>query len=444
MLDASQPDRLYSAATSLFHLAFPHFHAVRLKILAFRTSSSPGNRAPRFKRRVLARACLGVVLLAGPAAYGDELDTLQIGFRTWLTMDSNLFRQAAGSASPGIVEDRQTSSELALSLSHSIGRQGLRLSTTLVEHKYDTNTYLNHTSKNYRAEWDWVLGSQLHGVLLLERAEALSSFSSFAIGNLRNIQTVDTKQVLAELDVFGGWSVVGGLTETTLKNSASNFTLDSDALVLTPEIGLRYRFPSGTTITLSHRSSDGEYTSRQTPDLILLLDTGYKETENSLAVNWPVSGKSTINARVAQVERHYDNLSERNYDGTRLQIDYALKATSKITVNVAYRQDMVPYTDTRSSYYLARTLGVAPLWQITPKLALRLNLSRERRDFRGAAPGGTLRPEETVTLRGLTMDWSPLDMIRLSASHQRESRDSPNQAESFDANVSQISANLRF
>ena len=318
------------------------------------------------------------------------------------------------------------------------------LSTTLVEHKYDTNTYLNHTSKNYRAEWDWVLGSQLHGVLLLERAEALSSFSSFAIGNLRNIQTVDTKQVLAELDVFGGWSVVGGLTETTLKNSASNFTLDSDALVLTPEIGLRYRFPSGTTITLSHRSSDGEYTSRQTPDLILLLDTGYKETENSLAVNWPVSGKSTINARVAQVERHYDNLSERNYDGTRLQIDYALKATSKITVNVAYRQDMVPYTDTRSSYYLARTLGVAPLWQITPKLALRLNLSRERRDFRGAAPGGTLRPEETVTLRGLTMDWSPIDMIRLSASHQRESRDSPNQAESFDANVSQISANLRF
>lgn len=409
-----------------------------------RASPPPRSRPSRYARRLLARACLGAWLLAGPAAYGDEFDTLQIGFRTWLTLDSNLFRQAAGSAAPGVMEDRLTSSELSLSLSHSLGRQGLRLSTTLVDHKYETNTYLDHQAKNYRAEWDWVLGSQLHGVLLLERAEALSSFSSFAIGNLRNIQTVDTKQALAELDVFGGWSVVGGLTETTLKNSANNFTLDADALVLTPELGLRYRFPSGTTITLLHRSSDGEYTSRAAPDLVLLLDTGYRETEDSLTVNWPVTGKSTVNARIAQVERQYDNVAERNYDGTRLQIDYALQATPKITVNVAYRQDVVPYTDTRGSYYLARTLGLSPLWQITPKLALRLNLSRERREYRGAAPGGSLRPEETVTLRGLTMDWAPLNMIRLSATHQRESRDSPNAAESYDANVSQISANLRF
>lgn len=392
----------------------------------------------RARLRPVLAALLG---LNAQAVLANDQDPLQLSISTSLSFDSNLFRQPASAARS--TEQIQVT-QVELSYEKEIGQQKLKMSTSLVDNHYDKNSYLDNTAHNYKASLDWAAGSLLKGVVKAERTQALTSFSAFDISTTRNIRTQDTRQLRAEWLITGGWSLVGGVSESVLKNSSTDFNLDPDHRELTPEIGLRRSEASGAFVEVTHREANGEFTSRSAPDPALRLDTGYVQTEDGVSFGWPFSSKLQAQGRVAHVSRRHDHYAERDFSGTTLQLDTSWQATGKLAVVASLRQGLSGYTATDASYYQSRTLLLSPTWQITPKTALRLNLLRENRDYRGSPTPGTGGREDVVRIAGLALDWRPQSAFLLSAGFQREERDSNQAAQDYSANVGLVSASLRF
>ena len=386
------------------------------------------------------------LLLAPLGVLADDLDTLTFQAGQSLLHDSNVFRLSDSANSQAVLgtpgrSDTVMVSNLGIKLNKSYSLQRFELEAELEDHHYGQYSNLNFTAVNYAAAWRWSVTPALHGNLTSDRREYVDNAADVQnIGQL-NRRTNRSTVLDAEYEIDGVWRVLGGVSERTSTSSLRD-TFEGDSRIRGAETGVRYVFPSGTSMAYRFKKGNGDYTSgSQSP----LFASSFNDTEHEARLDWAPSGRTTVQARLAHFDRSHPGLATRDYSGLVGQVNATWAVTGKTSIMAGAAQELGSYQTTTASYYQGRRLFIAPTWKPTEKTAVRLRYDHGVRDFKGALPGFTNNGRRDRTnLLLLAYDWQVIRALKLTASVQRDTRKSSEPGFNYQSNAFGISAQASF
>lgn len=416
-----------------------------------------------YYRRWLAIAILIMLPLFARNAEADARDTFNLNVGTNIMYDSNVFRLSP-SIDPVTVIGQSTKSDqiitstAALSLNKFYGLQRFEANGSIVDNRYHNFDFLNFIGKNYLAALHWQLTPYLHGKLSSDYKESLNNFANltgFINSTNRNLRTDTNQRFDGVFEINRAFHVVGGISDATLKNSQLTVQ-DFDNRVISVEGGLRYVSPSGTSLTYKTRRGDGDFFKRPAPIASSLFDTGFREMEYGLQLIWPVTIKTSIDTRIAYLDRKHDHFSQRNFAGFIGNFDFNWNITSKIRFTASWTRSLsnfqtasnfqlTQFQPFSSSYAATDRFFVMPVWRISEKTTLRLRYDYTMRDFLGPVipiPGDHRSDSQHTGL--IAMDWQPLNALLVSATLQRDHRTSNLATYKYDNSIATVAVRLNF
>lgn len=396
----------------------------------------------------LARAVLGGLSFytLASAAHADADDTFNLNLALGRMQDSNLFRQAAQEQGDTI----QTTA-LTLALSKPLSLQRFALDATVIDYRYAKNDYLDYQAKNYNGAWNWALSHRLSGTLTVSQTEVLNSFVDYtatAAQTRRNIRTTQVHHAGAEWKMTEGWRLLGGLTNNEQRNSQT-FNAQSSYSLNTWEAGVRYVWPAGNALRVLRREGDGEYRNqnfvgfdRLPAPLNPQYDNGFRQIDSEALLTVPLTGKSSLSARLARQSREHRHFNQRDYAAWTGRLDYTWQPTGQLSLLSGLRREVATYQDFASSYYLTDGIVLQPTWQISARTQMIMSYDWQQRRFDGAIASGQQDRKDTLQSLRVGVNWTPATWVTLTTSYQRDSRNSSVDRFDFRANI--FSLNARF
>lgn len=375
-----------------------------------------------------------VLLFTSLSAEADELDTLQFRATLNKTYDSNLFRRANNE-----VSDQIKTTTLGVKLDKTYSLQRVILDASLVDYKYDVSDFLDFTAKNYSGSWLWSLTPSLTGSVSSQRSESQNNFGDFR-NSILNIRTVTDNQLLVRYSPHNVWTGILGFTQSNLSNSAT-FTAISDFDSSGFDMGVSYRFSSGSLITIQSHRREAEYKKRPL-DPILAFDNGYEEQEYEANLFMADEGRSKLSAKLGYLEREYNNFTIRNYSAVTGFVDYELTLTGKLRSNINLSRMLAPYETFNTAYSLTDSVNARLAYDITSKIQAGANFQYGERDFGGRGQFGSSGRLDKDTSYGVTLRWVPLKNVGFSLSTSKSHRNSTLANFSYDDTLTYINVDL--
>lgn len=411
-----------------------------------------------YKKRNSA-AVFVVALCTSSFAWADAEDALNFSLGAKAQFEDNLFRLSDSTDTEAALGKSQRSDQIyttnaGIKIDKSYSLQRFQVDASVLDYRYATYDDLDFTAFNYRAAWLWHLTPNISGTLSADQQQTLNSFSDFRdntnqVIRQRSIQTNQSRLFNADALIGGGWHLLGGVSETRSRNSES-FNAVGDYVQRGGEFGIKYVAPSENSITLLQRISKGTYQGREA-DPATQLDSGFDHNETEARLNWRLTGKSTIDARLGYVDREHDHFSSRDYDGATGRLAYLWTPTGKLRINTSLSRSLYSYQQVTNSYYTADTFSIASIWNVTDKTSLRLNYDYSRRDYSGAIQPIDESRKDRLQTFVMAAEWLPTRTITVSGALQHERRNSSYNDIAdvggdleYDANSATISAQLLF
>jgi len=398
---------------------------------------------PKYSLR-LQSAVLGLGLIfCGVDVRADSLDSWNVYASSSLTYDKNLFRVAPGDSPKSEVINANT---VGVKVNKPYSLQRFELDANLVDYRYKNFNSLDFLAKNYSAAWRWSLTPNLRGNLTTNHLEALNNFADYQ-GRVRNMRTNDDKRFDADLDVGGGWHLLGGGFESVRKNSAE-FIQESDSTLTSSETGVRYVSTAGSSLTYYNRIGVGKYNNRAQPfssNLYGPLDNKFNQTENEFSFRWPVTAKTMLDGRIARLERSHEHYSVRDYSGNVGALNINWNITDKTRISGGFLREIAGFQSLYSSYSVTNRLVFNPVWQISAKTALRFRYDYGKRDYLGAIVSNALSDRKDTLRTGMiALDWQPMTAVTLSASLTDDTRSSNQSGYQYKDHIAFVSGQISF
>ncbi len=398
---------------------------------------------PPFLPRIQFVTLLSMLFIAQHTR-ADADDTFNVTAGVSVQHDDNLFRKSSNLAKA----DDITVATLGLKIDKRYSLQRFELEASLVDNRYRTFDYNDFTALNYAAAWHWSLTPYLHGNLSSERIEALNSFSDNPESGTRNLRVDQNQRFDGVLEVSGSWRVLGGITQTKRSNSELS-NPEGDIRLNSAEGGLRYDFRSGSSLSYIWRSGRGDYFNRVQPIEAARLDNHFDQRENEVRLVWPITAKTTVDARAAYLARTHAHFSERDFAGIvgNLNVNWAI--TDKTSLTAGYSHELSSYQTTAatsytSSYVSTDRLTFSPLWKISEKTALRARLNYAHQRYLGATDNTLSNRVDTLRTSMIGLEWKPLSTLSLGASLQNEKRTSNQPGLDYKDTIAGVTAQLSF
>lgn len=396
----------------------------------------------------LAAVAAGLLLVASDASalWGDKLEVF---VAESVTSDNNVFRISKdrdpqaflGSADKG---DTYRTTSLGFNVDIPVSRQRFLAGSTWNQVRYGRFTDLNHLGRDTRATWLWELGDQLSGQLGYTETEALASFSNIQGRSANPLKTQRAFGNAAYL-LTPSWQLQAGLAGQAQRN-VNQARKENDVDLQTIDMAVNYITPAGNKIGIGLRQDDGRYLNRQSISGVL-YDNDYVQRGVGVLAEWAVTGKSKLKARVDRVHRNYDQLSQRNFDGTTYRGSYDWQATGKLAVSALAQRDISPAEDIQTSFVLVQGFSLRPSFDVSDKVKLTASADVSTREYLGD-PGLALGTAtgRTDRVRSLTagLSYRPMRSLTLQVSGQRESRSSNVPLNDYTARILNINARFAF
>lgn len=397
----------------------------------------------------IALAFLFLWLLVMQRAKADAFDTFNLSAGISAQHDNNLFRLAPG-ADPNTVLGKSTKADditvasLDLNLSKRYSLQYFALEASVQENRYRTFDYLNYTAFNYAASWQWSLTPYLYGTLSSDRREALNSFGYYTDYQVRNLRTDQIQHLEGVLEVGNAWRILGGVLQATRTNSET-FNEEDENRLDSAEGGLRYDFSSGSSLGYVARRGRGVFFNRSQPIYSSQLDNRFDQSESEIRLIWPVTWKTTIDARAAHLDRRHAHFSDRDYAGNVGHLRVNWQITDKTSMLAGIGRELSSYQSSSSSYIRTDRFTLSPSWQIGTKTKLRGRYDYARRSFHGAIEATPSNGRiDTQRLALVALDWQPLYSLVLSALVRYDTRSSNQPENDYSSTMAGVSAQLQF
>lgn len=403
-------------------------------------------RPPSPHSRSLALLALATAAAGNLRAEGA--DDLKFRAAASVLHDSNLYRLPSGTNTQALL-GRSSSADtigittLGLNYNKAYSLQRVELDLSLVDYRYRNFSFLDFSAINYSGAWRWAYTPHLHGNLTTSRNQALNSFADFQGVNQRNERVDSSTRADAEYELDARWRLRGGLTHTTRKN-ALPIVQEGDYRNLAADAGVRYVLASGSSAGYSFTSTDGNYLNRPVPSAGF-LDNGYTQTDNDLRVNWVVSPDTSADFRLGYRSRKHNNYPQRDFSGMTGAANLRWTLTGKSALVAGWTRDLGPYETFNSNYSLTDRFSIGPVWQVSPKATVRVQLEHAVRDYRGA-PGVVFAPQRRDTTRdaSVSFDWRPYTFLALSASLQNARRSSNLPGLDYTSNMLSLTAQFTY
>jgi exopolysaccharide biosynthesis operon protein EpsL len=245
----------------------------------------------------------------------------------------------------------------------------------------------------------------------------------------------------AEYEIDGAWRALGGFFERETTNRQA-FTFEGDSKVRGVEGGVRYVFPSGTSLAYRLKQGNGEYPGRITS---AQFASDFKDREHEVRLDWPLTGKTTIESRISHFDRTHEGLAARDFSGFIGQVKATWEATAKTRVIAGLGRELSSYQTDTSSYYEGYQVFIAPTWKATAKTSVQFRYEHGVRDYKGALPGfSSLNRRDTLDIASLAFEWQPTRAVTVTASALRDNRKSDAPGFDYKSNGVNLSVLARF
>ena len=398
-----------------------------------------------------------------PAA--AAVDTFRMIVDSSLQFDSNVFRLSPSIDPLAMTghstrSDRIVVSSASLKFDKSYSLQRFEANVSAVDNRYDTFNNLDFTAINYDGAWRWKLTPRLHGNLSGNHREVLNTFANmtgFANSTGKNLRIEDRFRFDGVFEVDGAWRIVGGIAQDTFKNTRE-FLQDTGAQTRSVDGGIRYALPSGSSLTYKLKRGWGEFIGRPQPIASSLFDTRFNELEHEIHLIWPVSGKTSIDARAAHLARKHEHFPQRDFSGFigNFNLNWAISGKTRLTASwartlanfqtAAGNPNLSPGFQSFSSSYMATDrFSLEPVWQIDAKTALRLRYDYSLIDFLGGVTATSFDARSDTMQSGLiALDWQPLNALSLSATLNHDRRSSNLTGFDFNRSAASVTARVTF
>ncbi|MDB5870412.1 MAG: hypothetical protein JWP96_2744 [Polaromonas sp.] len=369
---------------------------------------------------------LAVLGLISTDAWADELDTLQFKAGQSVQYDSNVFRLSESANNFAVLgtparSDTIAVTTLGLKIDKPYSLQRFELAVNADYYNYKRFSTLDFTAVNYAAAWRWSFTPTLHGNLTTDRREYIDNTADVQNSGRLNRRTDLVTLLDAEYEIAGPLRIVAGFFERETTNSQP-FTFEGDFRVRGAEGGVKYVYPSGTSLAYRLKQGSGDYPDRSSSSLFA---SNFKDREHEFRLDWPISGKTTIQSRISYFDRNHDGLATRDFSGFIGNINATWEATGKTRVMAGLARELESYQTNSDSYYQGYRIFIAPTWKPTAKTAVLLRYDHGVRDYKGPLPGFvSSNRRDTVNMGKLAFEWEATRVIKLSLSMLRDKRTS--------------------
>jgi exopolysaccharide biosynthesis operon protein EpsL len=350
--------------------------------------------------------------------------------------DSNVFRLPA---SADIRDDTVHVVYGGVRIDKPYGLQKFQFDLTATAFRHVRLPQLDFNGIDYRAEWLWKATPRVSGHVGTDRKQSLVSFADSQVLQ-RNVRNTDTRSFGFDWAMRGGLHVVSDWSHKQQKTETAVATQPDFELVSTSP-GLKYEASSGNTLSGTMHLRDGRYLNTVSER----VDSGFQETESELQATWRPSARSTVHLQAGLLDRRHENLHQRDFAGPVGIAAFDWTPAGKLQLNAAAKRKLAPSLDPFSTHSVHKVLSVAPIWQASDKLAMRLEFEATSVDFR--SPPGPPPPvgrHDLVRSRKLSADWLAARVLSLSVSAQRVTRVSTDPAFGFEATIVQASMALSY
>jgi exopolysaccharide biosynthesis operon protein EpsL len=404
-------------------------------------------RMPAIRIRLLPLLALALGLPMFAQAEGA--DDLTLSATVGQMRDSNLFRLPSNlNLLPflGRSSAAETISTTALGLNYqrSYSLQKVELDVGITDYRYQNFGYLSFLAKNYRAAWDWSYTPHLYGQLSTRRNQSLNSFTDFRGFNQQNVRNQTQTAFDATYELDARWRLKGGLSRSALVNSAV-VTGEADNNRTTVEAGVRYVLPSGSLIGYRLATSDGTYTTNRALPSAGFYDVGYTQTDNQLLANWAISRSTAAEFMLGQRRFTHPNYPQRDFSGMLASANLRWSYSGKSALVAGWTRDTSSFETNDFNYSQTDRFSIGPVWQLSPKATVQLQLAHAVRDFKGT-PFGVVSAQrrDTTNDASLSFSWEPYRFLLLSASLQNARRSSTAPGLDYTSNMININAQFSY
>jgi exopolysaccharide biosynthesis operon protein EpsL len=401
----------------------------------------------------LLRALVGAgALAAATGALALPGDIIEFFVAETVTADSNVFRisrdrDAASFLGSSEKSDTRSTTSAGITLDAPISRQRIQGALSLNHDHYSRFSDLDFTGRDGRIVWLWQAGDAFNGQLGYRDTEAQASFLNFQ-GRTPNVLSSRRAFVTGAWRITPSWELQAGASQQLLRNNNA-LRQENDIDIRVPEIGIHYVTASENRIGLSLRQENGSYKQLQSV-AGSLIDNAYRQRSIGLVGDWTVTGKSRLTARADHVQRNYDQLGQRDFNGNTVRVVYDWQATEKSGLSLVVQRDISPGEDVQTSFVLVKGIALRPSWELTEKTRLSGNLEYSIRDYLGDAQralgvaGSDPARSDIVRAASVAISWQPLLSLNVALSGGRETRSSNVALGDYSANIVSLTARLAF
>ena len=401
--------------------------------------------------QVKSLSFLSVVLFPVSGAFA-VIDKFEPYAFTKVIWDSNLFRLSGDEEARALLGSTNRNDTIGhlgagFDFDYKLSRQHLLVDAEVDFARYDTYDELDHTNLTGNATWAWEVGSLWSGNLGYRYRRDMRSFEERTIIDPdpveKDMRTRHVGFLDAGYQLHPDWRLVGGLEFLDVSYQDREL-LNRDATAGKFEV--QYRNTLNSRVGVRVRYTDNDLKEREIEGLSINND--YTETEISGVVYWEATGKSALEASFGYTEQSFDEIDDRDYNGSTGRLTYFWKTTGKTTLDFSVWRETSTKNDEVTTYVLTQGASVSPVWSVTPLIKLKGEIKYENDDYKGqndivTALGGQRRDDDTWRL-GIRAIWNPKRYLRLSTGYKYTDRDSSVDPNDFDVQQVDIKAQVNF
>ncbi|MFQ5642237.1 MAG: XrtB/PEP-CTERM-associated polysaccharide biosynthesis outer membrane protein EpsL [Thiogranum sp.] len=361
--------------------------------------------------------------------------------------DSNVFRLSGDEAARALLGSSSRNDTIGyvgggFETDLKLSRQHLLLDAEVERAEYDSFGELDHTRTKGRAAWAWRVGNLWNGEIGTRYNRRLRSFYQSNIPE-KDMRTEKAGYLSAGYQLHPDWRLSAGVDVSDVSYQERD-RLDRDSAA--GNFQVLYNNTRNTKVGVRVKYTDNDLRDDNINGVSVSND--YSETEISGLFFWEVTGKSDLEANLGYTDQNYDDLDERDFQGTTGRLTYNWYMTGKTELEFSAWRETSSYNQEITTYVLTKGASIGPVWSITPKITLTGLVSYYNDDFKGendirTALGGQRRDDDTW-LYSIDVRWTPRDYMALTAGYRREDRDSSIDANDFDDSQYNVGVRLQF
>jgi len=299
------------------------------------------------------------------------------------------------------------------------GLQHFKADVEYSKYYYRNLSNLDYSALNYAIALDWRVTPALHGVLGADQRE-FRDISDISGRSEIGVRTEHAELAEAIYDIDGAWRALAGIGHTATSSTVP-LTWDASPTVRSWRVGGGYEWASGSSLFARFRRGDGEYQAAVLP----LNPGGFREDEAELLFKWALTGKTTLDARLAHLDRQHPDAPIRDFSGPVGSAAVNWEATGKTRVIAGAYSDLGSSGIQTGGHVRSNRFFIGPVWRATAHTTVNARYDRIARSWQDILPGlPQSGRRDTIQIGTIGVDWTPRRIVTVSASVRGERVDS--------------------